>query len=276
MNHLWFERKNNYIHLYTKNQLVERELSEIEAIEIMVTLLRANYEIVYLREKKPKLYEANRYKTLEIIKKEKYGLVISLMDQTIMMILFEKYSIRYGFDSFDEQCKSIYSFLNYHYGKGSIDYKVFSPAYLEHMLGVDIPQIEKVEYTTEKIMALALYERAGLSIPAKVRISEHSLYKQLQQGYIDDGYKSTNHFFENNAERMHNVMKEIKESAKIYPVVVYGNEDVVRDGTHRLACLYYLYGNIDVPVIRVYVAKPYYSYTMYRAAMNHIEMEVIK
>lgn len=276
MDNLWFERKNNYIHLYTKNQLFERELCEIEAIEIMVTLLRANYEIAYLRERKPKLYEASRFKTLEIIKKEMYELVISLLDHTITMNLFEKYSIQYGYDSFDEQCESIYSFLSHNYGKGSIDYKVFSPAYLEHMLGVDIPQIERVEYTTEKIMTLALYERAGSSTPTKVRISEHSLYKQLQHGYADNGYKSTNHIYENNAERLYNVMKEIKESVKIYPVVVYGNEDVVRDGTHRLACLYYLYGNIDVPVIRVYIAKPYYSYTMYRAAINNIEMEVIK
>lgn len=198
------------------------------------------------------------------------------MDNTITINLYEKYSIQYGYDTFERQCENIYSFLNHNYGKGSIDYKVFSPTYLEHMLGVDIPQIEKIEYTTEKIMALALYERSGLLIPTKVRVSEFSLYKQLQQGYVDNGYKSTNHIFENNTERMHNVMKEIKESAKIYPVVVYGNEDVVRDGTHRLACLYYLYGNIDVPVIRVYVAKPYYSYTMYRAAMSNIEMEVIK
>lgn len=276
MNNLWFERKNNYVYLYTKKQLFGCKLCEIEAIEIMVTLLRANYEIAYLRERKPKLYETTRFKTLEIIKKEIYKLVISLLDHTITMNLFEKYSIQYSYDSFDEQCESIYSFLSHNYGKGSIDYKVFSPAYLEHMLGVDIPQIKRVEYTTEKIMTLALYERAGLSTPTKVRINEHSLYKQLQYGYVDNGYKSTNHIYENNAERMHNVMNDIKDSVKIYPVVVYGNEDVVRDGTHRLACLYFLYGNIDVPVIRVYVAKPYYSYTMYRAVMNNIEMEVIK
>lgn len=276
MNHLWFEHKDNCIYLYTKNQLFERELCEIEAIEIMVTLLRANYEIAYLRKRRPKLCKTGRYKTLEIMKKEIYGLDISLRDHTITMILFEKYRILYGYDSFDEQCESIYSFLSHNYGKGTIDYKIFSPTYLEHMLGVDIPQIEKVEHTKEKIMTLELYERAGLAAPAKVRISEHSLYKQLQHGYADNGFKVTNHIYENNVERMHNVMEEIKKSVKIYPVVVYGNENVVRDGTHRLACLYYLYGNIDVPVIRVYVAKPYYSYTMYRAAVNKIEMEVIK
>lgn len=276
MNNLWFERKNNSIHLYTKSQLFECELSEIEAIEIMVTLLRANYEIAYIRDRKPELYETNRSSAIEIINKEMYGLVICLVNYAITVDLFGKHFLQYCFDSFEQQCEIIYSFLKQNYGKGSIDYRIFSPTYLEHMLGVDIPQIEKVEYTTEKIMALALYERVGVSTPTKVRISEHSLYKQLQHGYADNAYNSTNHIYENNAERMNNVMKEIKESAKIFPVVVYGNEDVVRDGTHRLACLYYLYGNIDVPVIRVYVAKPYYSYTMYRAAINNIEMEVVK
>lgn len=276
MNSLWFERKNNSIRLYTKPQLFECELSEIEAIEIMVTLLRANYEIAYIRDRKPELYEGNRSNAIEIIKKEMYGLVICLVNHEINVDLFGKRFLQYCFDSFEQQCEIIYSFLKQNYGRGSIDYKNFSPTYLEHMLGVDIPKIERVEFTTEKILSLALYERAGLSTPTKVCINEHSLYKKLQQGYVDDGYKSTNHVCESNAERMDNVMKEVKESAKIFPVVVYGEEDVVRDGTHRLACLYYLYGNIDVPVIRVYIENPYYSYTMYRAAINNIEMEVVK
>lgn len=276
MNSIWFERKKNNIRLYTKPQLFVCELSEIEAIEIMVTLLRANYEIAYIRGRKQELYEENRSSAIEIIKKEMYELVISLVNYEITEVLFGKCFFQYSFDSFEQQCEIIYSFLKQNYGNGSIDYKNFSPTYLEHMLGVDIPQIERVEFNTEKILSLALYERIGLSIPTKVHINEHSLYKKLQQGYVDVGYKSTNHICESNAERMNNVMKEVKKSVKIFPVVVYGEEDVVRDGAHRLACLYYLYGNIDVSVIRVYVRNPYYSYSMYRAAINNIEMEVVK
>ena len=77
-------------------------------------------------------------------------------------------------------------------------------------------------------------------------------------------------------ERIRNILSEVSDKPETYCAVVYGDEDVVRDGTHRLACMYYLYGDIEVPIIRVYVSQPFYSYTMYRAAMNNIEMDVIK
>ena len=276
MNILLFKRKNNNIRLCTELQVFECELSEIEAIEIMVSILRANYEITYLRETRTDIYEVAKKSTIKIIKKEMYGLEIYLMNQKITLDLFGNHLLQYDFDSFKEQCEMIYSFLKQNYGKGSIDYKMFSPTYLEHMLGVDIPKIERVEFTTERILSLALYEREGISTPTKVHINQHSLYKKLQQGYTDDGTKSTNHIYESNTERMNSVMKEVKGKSKLFPVVVYGEEVVVRDGTHRLACLYYLYGNIDVSVIRVYVKNPYYSYTMYRAIINNIEKEVVK
>lgn len=276
MKSIELERNNDKICLYTKSHDFSCELPEMDAIEILVSILRANYEIVYIRDKKTDLFDKIATGILEIIKKKRYELVICLENHIITVEIFGKHFLNYDFDSFEQQCEIIYSFLKHNYGNGDIDYKIFSPTYLEHMLGVDIPQIERVEYTTEKILSLMLYERSGVAKPMKVRINEHSLFRKLQQGFIDDGYKSTNHIFENNAERINNVMKEVNESTKIFPVVVYGEEDVVRDGTHRLACLYYLYGNIDIPVIRVYVKKPYYSYTMYRAAINNIEMEVVK
>ena len=276
MNRLFFVRNNRSIHLYEEHESFECKLPEMNAIEIMVTILRARYEIGYIRERKTELYDANRFKTIEVIKKKEYGLAVCLSDSIIIVDLFDKLHLKYSISSFEEQCEIIYSFLQKNYGKGSVDYKIFSPAYLEHMLGADIPRIMKIEYTEEKIMSLMLYERVECGKPAKVRINEYSLYRKLVQGCADNGYKSTNHLYENNSERINNVMKEVKESEKIYPVVVYGGEDVVRDGAHRLACLFCLYGNIEVPVIRVYVDKPYYSYTMYKAAINGIEMDVIK
>ena len=276
MNGLKFERKNDKICLYTKSRSFSYELSEIEAIEILVSILRANYEIIYIREKKTDLFNKTLTSALKIIKKKRYGLVICLVNNMVTLELFEKHLQNFDFGSFEYQCEIIYSFLKQNYGNGSIDYKIFSPTYLEHMLGVDIPRIKRVEFTIERVLSLTVYERAEGETPTKVRINEHSLFKKLQQGLFDNEYKSTNHIFENNTERINNVMKEVSASVKKFPIVVYGEEDVVRDGTHRLACIYYLYGDIDVPVIRVYVENPYYSYTMYRATIKNIEMEVVK
>lgn len=276
MSKLFFERRNENVYFYDKLRTLMFELCEIEAIEVLVSILRANYEIGYLKEKKPDRFKMAMTSDLEIIKKERYELVICLNCNKILMKLLGRMSCSYAQSDFDEQCEIIYCFLNQNYGDGNIDFRVFSPTYLEHMLGVDIPKIERVSISKERISSLKLYERNGVKTPTKVGISEHSLLKKIQQGFSDEACKSTNHIFENNAQRVDGVMEEIYKSMYIYPIVVYGEEDLVRDGTHRLACLYHLYGDIEVPVIRVYVDKPFYSYTLYRAKIDNIEMEVIK
>lgn len=250
-----------------------REFSEFETIEIMVSLLRARFEMEYLKERKPRVFQSTERMPLVVLKKEIYGLKVVLAKETITVLLFNSNLIEYTHKSFYEQCEMIYEQLSKDYGQGKIDYKIFSPIYLEHMLGVDIPCIEKVEYSKQNILSLFFYDRQG---PKKVRITEHELFKQLQSGNIESGWKSTNHIFEDNVERIRNILSEVSDKPETYCAVVYGDEDVVRDGTHRLACMYYLYGDIEVPIIRVYVSQPFYSYTMYRAAMNNIEMDVIK
>ena len=205
MNYLWFKRINNNIHLCIESQLYECTLHEINAIEIIVTILRANYEISYIKNKKSKLCN----NTIEIINKKSYGLKICLVNHVIILNLFGELSLTYSFDSFQWQCEIIYSFLNQNYGNKSIDYKIFSPTYLEHMLGVDIPRIERVEYATKKIMTLALYEHKKIEAPTKVRVYDHSLYKKLKQGYVDNGHMITNHICESNAERINNILKEL-------------------------------------------------------------------
>lgn len=70
MNSLFFVRNNRDIHLYAEHEAFECELPEMNAIEIMVTILRAGYEICYIKERKTELYDANRFKTIEVIKKK--------------------------------------------------------------------------------------------------------------------------------------------------------------------------------------------------------------
>lgn len=250
-----------------------KEFSEIETIEIMVSLLRARFEIEYLKERKPRAFQSTERMSLVVLEKKIYGLKVVLAKENIIVLLFGSNPIKYNHKTFYEQCEMIYEQLSKVYGQGVIDYKVFSPTYLEHMLGIDIPSIEKVEYSKQNILSLFFYDRRG---PQKVRIIEHELFEQLKSGNIKSGWKSTNHIFEDNEERIRNVLSEVSDKPETYCAVVYGDEDVVRDGTHRLACMYYLYGDIEVPIIRVYVSNPFYSYTMYRAAVNNIEMDVIK
>ena len=275
MNIIIFKRykENNVLKYEIKYNNYIICLSEYEIIEITVSLLRGLFEIQYLKERKHSIFKSSKKIPILILEKKEYNLKIILHEETIKLQLFEFDLIMYTMNSFDFQCKRIYKFLNKEYGNGILDFKIFSPTYLEHMLGVDIPRIKKVKYTGEQILSLFVYDKI---ISQKVRITQHCLFKQLQSGLIDCGFKNTNHIFESNNERIRNILVDVIKQPEQYPIVVYGEEDVVRDGTHRLACLYFLYGNIEIPVIRIFVSHPYYSYTVYKATINKMKVDVIK
>lgn len=114
------------------------------------------------------------------------------------------------------------------------------------------------------------------SFPTIYKIFEHELYKNLQKKEFDYERAETNYLFESNQERLRRILAEIGANKKDFYTVLYGDEDVVRDGTHRLACIYYLYGDLQVPVMRLYIPDPYYSYSLYNASINNEVVEVIR
>lgn len=250
----------------------ERIMSEEEAIELMVSLLRANYEVHYLIERKRNIVASASMIPLGLISKNSYNLTVSFYKQRIVISVFDLESVNYSLDEYSDFCEKIYQLLNREYGKG-FSFKSLSPVYLEHMLGIDLPNIERIEMCKKDILSLTIFDREG---PCKVKIYEHDIYNQLKTGVFKEGRKSTNHLFENNEERIRNILSEIRKDSKNVCAVVYGDEDVVRDGTHRLACMYFLYGNIEIPIIRIYVKNPQYSYSMYRRKTNDDERKVIR
>lgn len=63
-----------------------------------------------------------------------------------------------------------------------------------------------------------------------------------------------NYFGQTNSDRLDAMLASIKENG--YPknneyIVVFNNSNVIEDGQHRAACLYYLYGDISVDIIRM-------------------------
>lgn len=262
--------KRNYM-VHIEN--LERIVSEFEAIEIMVSFIRALSEIEYISCKKPEVFDSTERLQLVIMEKDLYGLRIVLKKNIVGARLFNSPVIEYSIEEIQELVDEIYQILNKKYSHNKFDFRMFSPIYLEHMLGVDIPHIENVKFERCNILSLYFYNRTE---PKRVKINEHNIFKQLKTGEIETGSMDANHYLESNEERLRKVLSEVNDNPETFCAVVYGNENVVRDGTHRLACMYYLYGDIEIPIIRIYITDPYYSYTMYRAWKNNIYKEVIR
>lgn len=72
-------------------------------------------------------------------------------------------------------------------------------------------------------------------------------------------YTQENHPFQSNMDRLNgvlNFMKDNPEAALSKGVVLFNNQNCVRDGQHRASCAYYLFGDIEVPVMRIYFKHP--------------------
>ena len=67
--------------------------------------------------------------------------------------------------------------------------------------------------------------------------------------------RKSHHIGQDDNERMDGILKSIKENGYPYQdnyIVMYGDDNIIRDGQHRASCLYYLYGDVEVPVMRLH------------------------
>ncbi len=81
--------------------------------------------------------------------------------------------------------------------------------------------------------------------------------------------KERNFFLQTNSTRLVAMLNSIKKYGYPYndnKIVLFNSSNHVWDGQHRAGCLYYLYGNIEVPVIRIIFREDLYnaSYHPYR------------
>ena len=97
---------------------------------------------------------------------------------------------------------------------------------------------------------------------APVSMEESESYKAL----INNGKRiytpfKSNHIIDSDYDRLKASLNSIKENGYPYHdklVILYNDEMFIRDGQHRVAVLKYLYGNIDVKVVRFYLKDNYF------------------
>lgn len=242
-------------------------LTETATVEIIVSLLRAHEELNFLRRRRPMILESTHRLPLIIIDKQlSCGLIVSVSEMIVEATLEGQKIFTLSLEKFAELIAVLYALLNAEYGKSAVDFKIFHPIYLEHMLGIDIPNLIGASHERQKISDLRIFsvndQRKG------IHVTEGDLYRQLQSGrFSEEKFCTTNHLFESGEERMRNILTESllqPHVSRDRALVVYNDEQIIRDGAHRLTCLYYLYGDIDVPVLRLRFSSVRYSYSMFR------------
>lgn len=238
---------------------------EWEFTKILFSVIRAYDEIKYLKMDQCKHNCSLDSADITIINYPKWlNLKINYKEDVITCWLKEKVFFSLCWQEYCGLVKMLYEGINNLYGNGMYDFRIFNSIYLEHMLGVDLPYLmsSRIEYVD--ILSLRAYSKTN---PDGISINKHHFFCEILNNCCTEDIKLKNNFlYETNFDRMKRNVLQIKEFGYPYNnqyIIVYNDEMIVRDGEHRLACLYYLFGNIRIPIMRLKFKKNYYTYELF-------------
>ena len=239
---------------------------EFEFIEFAVSCLRAYEEIKNLINNNGILLKSSEIIPFTIMDKAtQLGFRISFAGNVVMLSFVGQKMFEVHFEDFKIFSEKLYDTLNAEYTKNAFDLRTLDATYLEHMLGVDLPFFIGWNYDEEYILDLKVFDKQTLS---EVSIKNHPNFIQLKaKKFFDISRLSTNCLFESNEVRFRKILSNLIQNGYPYAgkfIVLYNDEMTVRDGTRRLSCLYFLHGNIKIPILRLRFSKNYYSYSMFR------------
>ena len=134
----------------------------------------------------------------------------------------------------------------------NFDVRKMDPVFLSVMLWPKLSKLERVSFDKVKLGDLmAPYHSRIYKLSESVGV--RSLQGLSNEG---DGYRKSHHIGQTEAMRMNSIMNSLKENGYPYNdnyIVLYGDDNIIRDGQHRASCLYVLYGDIEIPVLRLHL-----------------------
>lgn len=134
------------------------------------------------------------------------------------------------------------------------DISKIDPVYMSLWLWPKLSSVTKVRIDNVHLEDMYIRSMDGRRIE---KLSKSVELKALR-GSSDENEnyrRQSNHFGQSDTERLYGLLESITKNG--YPfdgryIIMFGDDNLIRDGQHRASCLYYLYGNIEIPVMRIY------------------------
>lgn len=154
-------------------------------------------------------------------------------------------------DEFDKICKDLLEAINNMVLVEGFDCALLDPVYLQVMLWKDLLHLNAIKTDCAKLGDLIAPGHNGASPLAKSRAVKALCGDTTE----NDGPRPSHHLGQTSGQRLDEMYNSIKEHG--YPwkdqyIILYGDDNIIRDGQHRAACLYTLFGDMEVPVKRFY------------------------
>lgn len=129
--------------------------------------------------------------------------------------------------------------------------------------GKALPDLIRIEYDSIYLEDLIVDTVGFLGMTTRKPIQYSRIVKALNGNTSENDKRDERNFFgETNQQRLNKILESIKKDN--YPkenqyIVLFNDSNIIMDGQHRAGCLYHLYGNIKVPVIRMVFKNGKYS-----------------
>lgn len=162
----------------------------------------------------------------------------------------------FRFDLTVEEFRQMYSDIcdavNSYVAVEGFDCHSVNAVYLERLLWRDISRLceVKIQNVALKDMLCPAPEGGLKKLPESEKVKALNGAAEDEERYKDTFYNGQSH-----QERLDTVMESIREHGYPYGgeyIIMYGDDNQILDGQHRASCLWKLYGDIEVPVMRLY------------------------
>lgn len=221
---------------------IESNYSKKDIAHIYSIILRANFELIKQNDNNIS-FELKQMNNFIIKYNKEFNLIFD--NKTFIINNLSKL-IEYIYNYYEKEYPIDY------------DYRLIDPIYFSLFFYDVLDKIIMVKEDIINIKDIRLLRYN--SEPVTMENSER--YKAL----IDKNYEmfspfKSNLICETPEERLNNILKSIREKGYGYDnqvAIFYNDEPYIRDGQHRVSAVKYLYGDIDIKIIRFYLKGDFF------------------
>ncbi len=141
-----------------------------------------------------------------------------------------------------------------------------------------LPDLVEVRKEKIQLSKLRVYKWVGFILFLK-NIASSKVYKAYcGDAKADDRYVQVNKRGESNKDRRDKMLDSIRTNGYPYDnkyIILFNDQNIIRDGQHRAAALYYLYGDKEVEVVRFIFADNKHSVS-WKSVFKRIKVRNVK
>ncbi len=228
-------------------------MNEIEYLIFVSFLYRLEKEIYWFLKKTKKAF---------FISSASYSFLNAYVSNDKIRIILKNRDYLLNLTEFNSLFVITKCDLRNNYPVSGLDYNALDGVYMGYMLAIDLPYLL---YVKEEVISLKDLLIFSIDKSIKhVSESEHLCFLTNKENL--EIKTLTNLHNQSHKERFNEILdsfKKLKYGENNQYIIVYNNDNIIRDGTHRAAILYLDNPNQNIKVLRFFFSKNYYTFENY-------------